>query len=83
MLVQPVLVFEAAKAKLATVHARATSRGLPIAIYTADLFATGHDEANRAAVAAIAADELELAGIALHAERKTADKVLDRLRPHP
>jgi hypothetical protein len=26
--------------------------------------------------------ELDFAGIALHADRKTVDKVLDRLRPH-
>jgi len=31
----------------------------------------------------VTADELDLVGIALRAERKTVDKVLDRLRPHP
>ena len=36
-----------------------------------------------AAVAAVPAAELDLAGIALHADRKTVDKVLDKLRPHP
>jgi hypothetical protein len=53
-----------------------------LAIYTAELFATTHDEANRAAVAAVPADELDLVGIALRADRKVVDKVLDRLRPH-
>lgn len=28
------------------------------------------------------ADELDLVGIALRAERRTVDKVLDKLRPH-
>lgn len=83
MLVQPVLVFEAAKAKLATVHARATSRGLPIAIYTADLFATGHDEANRAAVREVPTAELDLVGLALRAPHKPADAILRCLRRHP
>jgi hypothetical protein len=78
-----VLVYGADGAALRRAYGRALDRGVRLAVYTADLFATTHDEANRAAVAAIAADELELAGIALHAERKTADKVLDRLRPHP
>jgi hypothetical protein len=41
-----------------------------------------HDEANRAAVAAVAADDLDLVAIALRAERKTVDKVVDKLRPH-
>jgi hypothetical protein len=53
------------------------------AIFTRDLFATSHDAANRDAVAAVPAGELDLVGIALRADRKTVDKVLDRLRPHP
>jgi hypothetical protein len=56
---------------------------VPLAVYTADLFATGHDEANRAAVADVTADELDLVGIAFRAERKIVDKVVDGLRFHP
>ncbi len=64
-------------------YERAMARDVErLAIFTHDPFATPHDEANRAAVAAVPADELELAGIALHASRKTVDKVVDRLRPH-
>jgi hypothetical protein len=59
------------------------SRGVTPAIYTAELFSTDHDEANRAAVAAVAVDDLDLVGIALRAERRTVDKVVDRLRFHP
>src|SRR5207344_2997825 len=40
-----------------------------LAVYTQELFETGHDEANRAAVAAVSEDELDLVGIALRAER--------------
>jgi hypothetical protein len=83
MLVQPVLVFEAGKAKLATVHARALDRGVPIAIYTAELFVTGHDEANRAAVRSVPTSELDLVGLALRAPHKQADGVLRGLRRHP
>jgi hypothetical protein len=53
-----------------------------LAIYTQDLFETNHDEANRAAVAEVPGDELDLVGIALRAERKTVEKVIDRLRFH-
>ena len=35
-----------------------------------------------AAVASVPAADLDFAGIALHADRKTVDKVLDKLRPH-
>jgi len=82
MFVQPVLVYEADAAALRRAYQRALDRGVTPAIYTSELFATGHDEANRAAVAAVAADDLDLVGIAFHAERKVVDKVVDRLRFH-
>ena len=79
---QPVLVFGADAAGLRRAYGRAIDRGIELAVYTHDLFATGHDEANREAVAAVPADDLDLVGIALRAERKLVDKVVDRLRPH-
>ena len=83
MFVQPVLVYRADAGALRRAYERALSRGVTPAIYTAELFATGHDEANRAAVASVAADELDLVGIAFRDERKTVDKVVDGLRFHP
>jgi hypothetical protein len=83
MFVQPVLVYEADRDALRRTYERAMSRGVTPAIYTHELFETGHDEANRAAVAGVAADELDLVGIAFRGERKTVDKVVDRLRFHP
>src|SRR3954464_12234885 len=77
MFVQPVLVYEADAAALRRAYERAMSRDVVPAIYTRDLFETGHDAANRAAVADVAADELDLVGIAFRAERKTVDKVVD------
>ena len=83
MLVQPVLVFEASGPKLTTVHNRALTRGLEFAIYTAELFATGHDDDNRAAVRAVPTAELDLVGIALRAPHKEADGVIRGLKRHP
>ena len=82
MFVQPVLVYEADGDALRRAHARALDRGVTTAVYTAELFATGHDEANRDAVARVPADELDLVGIAFRAERRTVDKIVDRLRFH-
>ena len=82
MLVQPLLVLEADAEKLRTVRRRAADRGVPIAIYTADLFATGHDEDNRAAVRAVSTEDLDLVGIGLRAPRRDADAVLRGLRRH-
>jgi hypothetical protein len=83
MFVQPVLVYEAGAAALRRAYERAMTRDVELAVYTNELFETGHDEANRAAVAAVPEDELDLVGIAFRAERKVVDKVVDRLRLHP
>jgi hypothetical protein len=83
MFVQPVLVYEADAQALRRAYERAMSRDVTPAIYTHELFATNHDEANRAAVAGGPAEELDLVGIAFRAERKTVDKIVDRLRFHP
>jgi hypothetical protein len=81
---QPIMVYAADGAGLRRAFARAMAREVErLAVFTHDLFATPHDRANRAAVASVAAAELDFAGIALHADRTTVDKVLDKLRPHP
>jgi hypothetical protein len=83
MFVQPVLVYQADAAGLRRAYDRAMDRGVTPAIYTRELFTTNHDAANRAAVGPVAAEDLDLVGIALRAERKTVDKIADRLRFHP
>jgi hypothetical protein len=83
MFVQPVVVYQADAPGLRRACERAMSRNVMPAVYTRELFDTGHDEANRAAVAAVAATDLDLVGIAFRAERKTVDKIVDRLRFHP
>jgi len=79
---QPVLVFSATDEELRAAYERARARETPMAIFTDDLFITGHDAANRAAVRAAASDELRLAGIALRARRKQVDSVVKGLRLH-
>jgi hypothetical protein len=83
MFVQPVLVYEADRSALRRAFERARSRGVTPAIYTHELFTTNHDDANRAAVARFPTADLDLVGIAFRAERKTVDKIVDRLRFHP
>lgn len=73
---QPVMVFAGDRETLTAAHSRALRRGLAMAIFTADLFDTGNDRDNRAAVRAVATDELDLVGLALHAPRNAVDKVL-------
>jgi hypothetical protein len=81
---QPVLVFVGDAAAIRRAYERAMQRDVTqLAIFTNDLFSTPHDDANRAAVAAVPADELDLVGIALRADKKVVDKVVDRLKRHP
>ena len=72
---QPVLVLEGAKEVVAAVRERAVRRGVPAAVFTADMFATGHDEANRAVVAAVRGADLDLVGVAVHGPRNAVDKI--------
>jgi hypothetical protein len=83
LLVQPVLIFEATAEKLRTVRERARRREVAIAVYTADMFGTGNDAANRGAVRSAVAADLDLVGIALRAAHRDADAVLRGLTRHP
>jgi hypothetical protein len=80
---QPVLVFEASADVLTSAHRKALDRGLPMSVFTADLFATGNDDDNRAAVLAVPRDALDLVGLAVHGPRNAVDKVVKGARMHP
>ena len=80
---QPVLVFEGSKENLTASHQRALGRQMTVAVYTSDMFVTGHDEANRAAVRAVGRDDLDLVGIALHGPKNAVDKVVKGAHLHP
>ena len=83
MLGQPVMVFAGDAGVVRAAHGRALARGLRIAVFTADLFATGNDADNRAAVAKVARDDLDLVGIAVHGPRNAVDKIVKGARMHP
>jgi hypothetical protein len=80
---QPVLVFEATKETLTAAHGRVLARGLPRAVFTSDLFTTGNDRDNRAAVRAVPTGELDLVGLAVYGARNGVDKVVKGARMHP
>ena len=46
------------------------------------MFKTGHDEDNRAAVRAVAADDLPLVGLAVYGPKNAVDKVIKGLPLH-
>lgn len=83
MFAQPVVIFEGDTQALRRAFERAAARGVMLAIYTADLFKTFNDTDNRAAVTAVAPEALDLVGIAMRAERRMVDKIVDKLSMHP
>jgi hypothetical protein len=80
---QPVLIYAADAATLARVRGLAVARELATAVYIEEMFKTGHDEANREVVRALAADELPLVGLAVYRPRNPVDKVFKGLPLHP
>ncbi|GAA1666268.1 DUF2000 domain-containing protein [Glycomyces endophyticus] len=78
---QPVMVMEATAEQLAASHAKALSRGLRMSLFTTELFTTGNDRDNRAAVRA--AGKLDLAGIGLYGPKNAVDRVVKGATMHP
>src|ERR1700756_732701 len=79
---QPILIYGADRAALSRALERALARNVKPALYTEDMFKTTHDEANRAAVKAVTRADLNLVGLAVRAERKVIDKIVDGLKFH-
>jgi hypothetical protein len=79
---QPILIYGADRAALTRALERALARNVTPAVYTEDMFKTTHDAANREAVRAVARADLNLVGLAMRAERKVIDKIVDGLKFH-
>lgn len=83
LLVQPVLVFQSAAERLRTLRERAARREVPVAIYTAEMFATGNDADNRATVRAVATEQLDLVGLGVRAGHRDVDAIVRGVARHP
>lgn len=79
---QPVLVYAADAEALGRVREAAVRRGLRTAVFTEEMFKTGHDADNRAVVRAVAAEELSLVGLAVYGPKNPLDKTLKGLTLH-
>lgn len=80
---QPVVVLQGDREMVAKAHERALNRNQVMAIFTADLFATGNDADNRAAVRKVHTQDLDLVGIAVHGQKNAVDKIFKGARMHP
>lgn len=58
-------------------------RGARLSLYIEEMFSTGHDAANRAAVKQFKPDALNVVGRALREDKKLVDKITKGARMHP
>ena len=82
LLIQPVIVLGADAATIQAVYRRATEREVRLSLYIEDMFATGHDSANRETVRRWSGDEPRIVGLAMRAEKKIVDKITKGARMH-
>lgn len=83
MSIQPMVVLVADQETLRTIHRRSLERGVTTSAYVEEMFATGHDAANREAFAKFSPEDARLVGLALRAEKKLADKITKGAKMHP
>ena len=82
LIVQPMIVLSADAEGLRRIHGRAMERGARLPIYIEEMFETGHDVANRAAVKRCQPEEMSVVGLALREDRKLVDKITKGARMH-
>jgi hypothetical protein len=82
LMIQPVIVLGADAATLATIYRRAMERRVAVSLYIENMFATGHDAANRATVKQYGPDAMPVVGLALREERKIVDKITKGAKMH-
>lgn len=82
MIIQPMIVLSTDSDGLRTIHGRAIQRGARLSIYIEDMFKTGHDAANRAAVRQYMPDQMSIVGLALREDKKMVDKITKGARMH-
>ena len=83
LLIQPTIVLSADRETLKAIYERAMARRVRFSLYIEDMFATGHDAANRAVVKQYAPDAMNVVGLALREDKKIVDKITKGARMHP
>jgi hypothetical protein len=79
---QPVIVLSADADLIKKIHARSLQRGVQTSLYVEEMFSTGHDAANRQVFEKHTPEDAKVVGLALHADKKVADKITKGARMH-
>jgi hypothetical protein len=80
---QPILIFGATREQMREVHERAKKRNMKFTIYTEELFKTNNDSDNRASVASVRAEDLNLVSMAIQNTKRQIDTVVKDIKLHP
>ena len=80
--IQPMIVLSTDGEGLRKSYRRALERKVRLSLYIDDMFKTGHDAANRAAVKRYRPDEMVIAGLALRDDKKLVDKITKGAKMH-
>ena len=83
MSIQPMVVLAADQETLRAIHRRSLEREIMTSAYIEEMFATGHDVANRQVFSEFQPDNARLVGIALRADKKIVDKITKGAKMHP
>ena len=83
LMTQPMIILGADRDTLKAIYQRAMERRVRLSLYIEDMFSTGHDGANRAAVKQYAPDAMNVVGLALREDKKIVDKITKGARMHP
>ncbi len=79
---QPIIILSADGETLSKIHNRTIQRAVPASLYIEEMFATGHDSANRAVFAEYDPETAKVVGISFHCEKKIADKISKGAKMH-
>jgi hypothetical protein len=82
MSIQPMVVLSADATTMAKAQHKCLELDVRASAYIEEMFATGHDTANRAVFAEFAPDDAKLVGLAFRAPKKVADKISKGARMH-
>ncbi|MCD2183159.1 DUF2000 family protein [Rhizobium sp. GN54] len=80
--IQPMVVMSADQETLRKIHVRSLEREITTSLYIEEMFATGHDAANRAVFANFDPSTAKVVGIAVRADKRIVDKIAKGAKLH-
>lgn len=80
--IQPIVVMAADQEALRKIHQRSLERDVTTSLYIEEMFATGHDVANRQVFSEFSPENAKVVGMALRADRKIVDKITKGAKLH-